>query len=143
MLRAAVVYVFALLMVRLGGDRRFAGKHAAFDVLLAVILGSTFSRAITGTVPFFPALAAAAVLVGLHWFFAAIAFRSHRFEGLIKGEAEVLIRDGQICPRALQRNKITRKELESALLQANATDPSQVKLARLETSGTISVLTHQ
>ena len=40
-LRAAIVYVAALLMVRIVGDRRFIGKYAAFDVILSIIFGST------------------------------------------------------------------------------------------------------
>ncbi len=45
-LRAAVIYIAALIMVRLSGDRRFIGKYAAFDVILSIIFGSTLSRAI-------------------------------------------------------------------------------------------------
>jgi uncharacterized membrane protein YcaP (DUF421 family) len=40
-----VIYIAALVTVRLVGDRRFIGKYAALDVLLTVILGSTLSRA--------------------------------------------------------------------------------------------------
>jgi hypothetical protein len=57
-LRAVVVYVVTVIIVRLG-KKRFMGKGTAFDVILGIMLGSIVSRAITGNAPFFPALAAA------------------------------------------------------------------------------------
>ena len=38
-LRALVIFVVGLVMVRLG-DKRFLGRSTAFDALLAIILGS-------------------------------------------------------------------------------------------------------
>lgn len=67
--RAVIIYILGLTMVRLVGDRRFIGKHAAFDVLLSIILGATLSRAINGSAPFFPTLFTALVLTGTHWLF--------------------------------------------------------------------------
>src|SRR3954453_12914059 len=92
-LRAVVVYVVTVLMVRLG-KKRFMGQNTAFDFILGIMLGSIVSRAITGNAPFFPALAAAAVLLAMHWLFSALAFRSHSFGKAIKGEPRVLMRDG-------------------------------------------------
>src|SRR5918912_2457643 len=94
-LRAVVVYVVAVLIVRIG-KKRFMGQATAFDVILGIMLGSIVSRAVTGNAPFFPALAAGAVLVGMHWLFSSIALRSHVFGEAIKGEPRVLIRDGTI-----------------------------------------------
>src|SRR4051812_14636582 len=82
-LRAVVVHVVTVLMVRLG-RKRFMGQSTAFDVILGIMLGSIVSRAITGNAPFFPALAAAAVLLAMHWLFSALAFRSHRFGEAVK-----------------------------------------------------------
>src|ERR671929_718768 len=77
-LRAVVVYMVAVLIVRLG-KKRFMGRATAFDVILGIMLGSIVSRAVTGNAPFFPALAASAVLVAMHWLFSSIALRWHGF----------------------------------------------------------------
>ena len=61
-LRAATIYVAALIMIRMVGDRRFIGKHAAFDVVLSIIFGSTLSRAINGTSAFFETIFASFIL---------------------------------------------------------------------------------
>src|SRR5918911_3547035 len=77
-LRAAVVYVVTVAVVRLA-KKRFMGRATAFDVILGIMLGSIVSRAVTGNAPFFPALAAGAVLVAMHWLFSSIALRWHGF----------------------------------------------------------------
>jgi uncharacterized membrane protein YcaP (DUF421 family) len=92
--RAILVYAVTLIIVRLG-KKRFMGRASAFDVIIGVVLGSVVSRAITGTSPLVPALAAAAVLIIMHWVLSGIAMRWHGFGGLIKGQARILVRDCQ------------------------------------------------
>src|SRR5690349_10326995 len=72
-LRTVAVYLFTLLIVRLGSKRLLA-KATAFDVIVAIMLGSIMSRAINGSGSFFPTLLAGTALLGLHWLFAVVAF---------------------------------------------------------------------
>ncbi len=138
--RAVVVYVTALLMLRLG-EKRFLGKNTAFDVILGIILGSVVSRAITGSTAFFPTLGAGLVLILLHWLFAVLAFHSDWFGTWIKGNARLLVKDGQIDWTAMRKSSISEKDLISALRsQANISTLDEVQEARLERSGDISVL---
>src|SRR6266508_2874605 len=65
-LRAILVFLVWLAIVRMA-DRRLLGKYSAFDVVLAVMLGSVLSRAINGSAPLWGTLAAATVLVAMHW----------------------------------------------------------------------------
>ena len=142
-LRALVVYIAAVALVRLG-EKRFIAKFTAFDVILGIMLGSVLAGAITGSSPFFPALAAAVVLVGLHYLFAALAFRFERFGALVKGDTRTLIQDGEIQWDAMRRGHISERDLMGALREnAKMTDPGRVKLATLERSGDISVIPHE
>jgi len=113
-LRALVVFVAAVVMLRVG-DKRFMGKSTALDVLLGIVFGSIVSRAITGNAPFFPTLAAGLVLVLLHWIAAAVAFRSHGFGRAVKGTERLLVRDGEIQWEAMRKAHITEHDLEEAL----------------------------
>jgi uncharacterized membrane protein YcaP (DUF421 family) len=140
-LRAALIYVAAIVMVRLGGDRRFVGKHAAIDVLLTVIMGSTLSRAINGPAPYFTSLVAVAVLVVLHIVFAVLSYHSRRFDKRLKARSQVLIESGEIHPKNLEDAYISGAELRAALrLRGKTEDPSQIQTARLENNGRISVI---
>ncbi len=138
--RALVVYVFAIVLVRLG-EKRFIGKSTAFDVLLAIMLGSVLSRAITGSSPFFPSLAASLGLVAMHFLLAALAFRSHRFGRWIKGEPRLLVSDGRILWDNMRKSHVSEGDLMLALRESGNTDDlTRVRAARLERSGSISVL---
>lgn len=138
--RAVVVYVAGLAMARIG-KRRFLAGASAFDVLLGIVFGSVVSRAITGSAPFVPTLVAGLVLVVVHRLFAVIAFRSHPFGRLIKGQPRVLVRDGEILADALRASYISERDLRAALLsEARVEELGEVKEARLERSGAISVL---
>lgn len=77
-LRAAIVYLVTVLIVRLA-KKRFMGQATAFDVILGIMIGSIVSRAVTGNAPLLPTLAATAVLLGMHWLFSGIAMRWHGF----------------------------------------------------------------
>ena len=139
-LRAVVVFVLSIAMLK-AGDKRFMGKSTALDVMLGIVFGSTVSRAITGNAPFFPALAAALVLVLMHWLFAAVAFRSHAFGRLVKGRNRLLVRDGEIQWGAMRKSHVTTRDLEEALrAEGEEPDVSRVREAHLERNGDISVI---
>jgi uncharacterized membrane protein YcaP (DUF421 family) len=56
-LRAVIVFLATLIMVRLGHKRSLARK-SAFDAILLVILASFLARAINGTAPLFATIGA-------------------------------------------------------------------------------------
>jgi uncharacterized membrane protein YcaP (DUF421 family) len=139
-LRAVVVYVFGVIMVRLG-EKRFIGKFSAFDVIMGIMLGSIISRAITTASGFIPTLAAAFVLIGMHYAFALLAYRFDWFGDLVKGSARTLVLDGEIQWDAMRHGHISEKDLKSALREnAKLDDVSRVRRALLERSGNISAI---
>jgi uncharacterized membrane protein YcaP (DUF421 family) len=139
-LRGVVVYGGGLAIVRLGGHR-FLGRQAAFDTILAFILGSVLSRAINGHARIVPTLVATAVVVGLHRLLADLAFRSPRFGQVVKGGAQVIVRDGEILWNRMRRHGLSRGDLDEALrLHGRIADPAAVGEARFERNGSISVL---
>lgn len=138
-LRAIIIYLSALIMVRIVGDRRFIGKYAAFDVILSIILGSTLSRGINGTSAFFATIFAGFVLVAMHWLFSSLSFRFSGFENYLKGRSRILIRDGQLCSSTMKSCHITREDLLSTLRSNYQTNTlKQVEKACLERNGDIS-----
>ena len=77
-IRTVLIYAFTLAIVRLG-SKRFLSKATAFDVIVGIMLGSIMSRAITGSTHFIGTLLAGAVLIGMHWLLARLAFHSDWF----------------------------------------------------------------
>ncbi len=139
-LRAVIVFVAAIAMIRLG-DKRFMGRSTAFDVILGIIFGSVVSRAITGNAPFFPTLAAALVLVLMHWVLSAIAFRSPRFGTWVKGHERQIVRDGELQWEAMRHSHITEHDLHEAMGgKGHVPDVRAVQAAHVERNGEISII---
>ena len=139
-LRGIIVFLATLLMIRLGHKRSLAQK-TSFDAVLIVILASVLARAINGSAPFFPTIGSGFVLVFLHRFFAWIACRSHAFGKLIKGRPKIIVENGKMNVRIMNRNHISPHDLEEDLrLDAHTEDLLTVRVARVERSGDISFI---
>jgi uncharacterized membrane protein YcaP (DUF421 family) len=139
-LRTLLIYGAALVIVRVG-SKRFLSRASAFDVIVAVMFGSVVGRAINGSAPFFPTLAAGIVLVGLHWAFAALAFHTDWFGSVVKGNPVLLVRDGQIQWKGMRKSAVSERDLaEGMRIHGREPDPSKIKLAYVERSGRISIV---
>jgi uncharacterized membrane protein YcaP (DUF421 family) len=139
-LRGITVFLATLIMVRLGSKRSMAHR-TPFDAILLVILASALSRAINGSAPFLATIGGGAVLVALHRLFALLAFHSHSFGILVKGNPAVIVRDGQCDFRTMRRNHVSTHDLaEDMRLNAHLDEIAQVRIACLERSGEISVI---
>lgn len=139
-LRAALLYVCMLALIRLS-SRRFLGKGSAFDVIVAIMLGSIMSDSVDLSNPFFGTLAAGSAILALHWLFAALAYHTSWFGPLIKGGRRLLVRDGVAQDQALRSASITRRDLEQTLReQLGHADVAKIKTAYLERDGSISII---
>ena len=139
-LRGVIVFIATLVMVRLGHKRSLSRK-TAFDAVLLVILASVLSRAINGSAAFFATLGGGLVLVLLHRTLALVAYYSHWFGCLIKGEPEVIVEDGEMILPTMRSNHISKHDLaEDLRLGARREDLSTVRVARVERSGDISFI---
>lgn len=138
--RTFIVYIVSLFLVRIG-SRRLLSQATAFDVVIAIMLGSIMSRAINGSAPVITTVFAGLVLVGIHWLFAFIAVRTSLFGPLVKGEPVVLIRDGELQEEAMSHAGITKRDLNEALrLQSGIADFKRFKRATMERNGSISAV---
>jgi len=142
-LRAFVVFILAIAIVRFG-EERFMGRHTALDVMLGIIFGSVISRAINGSAPFFPTIAACVVLVAMHWALSAIAFRSPHIGWMIKGPTHQLVSAGEIDWNVMRHTHISENDLKEAVRQhGHPDDLDQIESAYLERNGNISIITKE
>jgi uncharacterized membrane protein YcaP (DUF421 family) len=138
-LRAFLVYLAMIVLVRFG-KKRFLSRATAFDAILVIVIGSTAARAITGNAPFFETLAAVWVLIATHWAISYFTRKSPKLGVLVKGNATVVIRDGRVDKKALMAAHMSPDDLEEDLREESVANPTQVKEARLERSGKLSVI---
>lgn len=138
-LRAASVYVIAIVIVRIG-KKWFMSRGTAFDLILAIVFGSIVSRVITGDAPFLPGIAAVLTLVLMHWLFSAASLRWKEFSRLVKGQPVLLVRDGIIVQEGMKRTHISDGNLRQDLRQKGVSALGEVAEAHLEPNGEVSVI---
>jgi len=139
-LRAVVVYVVVLGMVRLGGKRAL-GQITPFDVLLIVLLGNAVQNALLGSdTSLGGGLLLAATLIALNYAVGWMSTRSRRIERLVEGEPVVIARDGRLLEAVLRREQVSRADFDAALRQQGCVGVEQVQLALLEINGHITIL---
>ncbi len=138
-IRAIFIFIYGLVLIRLFGRRAF-GKQNPLDIVLAIIIGSDLSRALTGNARFLPTLAATAVIVLVFWAFEHLAARSHMFSWLMKGEPVRLIRDGRFNAAAMRRSGVSFSDIEEAGRNSGIASLQGVEQAVYERSGKINTL---
>jgi uncharacterized membrane protein YcaP (DUF421 family) len=137
--RAVVLLAFGILCIRIAGRRTFS-QATPLDIIVAIIVGSNLSRAMTGKAPFFPDLAATLVLVGLHRGLAMATVRWSLLASWIKSEPVTLVSAGVVDRDALRRMTLSEADLMEGIRLRDVGAVSDVELASLEASGEISVV---
>ena len=139
-LRAVIVFISALIMLRLG-DKRFLSQKTVFDAVLGFILASVLARAVNGSSAFFATIGGGFVLVGMHRLLARLSRQWHWFGNLVKGHCEQVINDGMVIKRAMRQNNISEHDLfEDLRMNGNVSEIEKVKVAYVERNGQISVV---
>jgi uncharacterized membrane protein YcaP (DUF421 family) len=138
--RAFVMFLVALVLIRLGGLRIF-GKKSALDHIIVIMLGAIMARGIVGASPFGSTIAASAIMIFLNMVLAWICNRHKPLNKFIKGTSVVLYEDGQIQWGNLKRTRLSESDLiESLHLETNSEHFDRVEKAFLETNGRISFI---
>ena len=139
-LRGVVVYVFLIVLLRLTGKRQI-GQMAPFDLVLLLVLSNAVQNAMNGgDNSLIGGIISAVTLVGMNWVVGSLTYRSKAMEALVEGRPEVLIHNGKLFSKLMERQRLTHHELMTALREAGCTSVEEVHAAILENDGTISVV---
>ncbi|RYY20907.1 MAG: DUF421 domain-containing protein [Cytophagaceae bacterium] len=138
--RTGVVFIIAIVLLRLSGRRTFA-SNSGLEMVVKFMLGAILSRAIAGDSPFGVIVAAAVTLVVLHRLLAYATYFVPALGRLVKGEDSVLAEGETIHHEQLRYASLSEEAMRAAVRgAANIDDLAQVKTVRLEHDGTISVV---
>jgi uncharacterized membrane protein YcaP (DUF421 family) len=138
--RAALIFILAIVLIRLSGRRSF-GLKSPFDNTIAILLGAILSRAVVGASPFLPTVGAALVLVLMHRLFAWLSLHNHWFGSLIKGSARPLYQDGRFNEAEIHKSLVSMRDLEEGLrMGIHTSSLEDVEAMYLERNGEISIV---
>ena len=137
--RGLVVFAVGLTLMRVAGARTFT-RGSPLETVVAVIIGSNLSRALAGTVPFWPMLGVSILIVVVHALLAHATLRSKTLDFLLKRPPVELVRDGKADRKALSRQGVDDGDIEASLREHGLTNLEDVRLAMLERDGNISIV---
>jgi uncharacterized membrane protein YcaP (DUF421 family) len=138
--RAIVVYVFLLVLLRVTGKRQI-GQLAPFDLVLLLVLSNAVQNSMNGgDNSLVGGLLSAFTLVALNYGVGYAIFKSKTLEALVEGRPQLVIHNGRVFEDVMRRAQLTHHELNAALRGAGCSCANDVQAAILENNGSISVV---
>ncbi|MEY2440915.1 MAG: hypothetical protein QOJ46_341 [bacterium] len=139
-LRAILVFGLLLIVTRAVGRRELSSMEP-FDLILLVVLGDLIQQGVTqsdysltGTLIVVAVIAVMTVLTSY------VSFKVPRLRSVLEGEPVVLVEHGRVIDRNLHRERMTHDELAALARLQQIADLERVRLAVLETSGSVSFI---
>jgi uncharacterized membrane protein YcaP (DUF421 family) len=138
MLRPVVVYVFLIVGLRLAGKRELAQLNP-FDLVVLLTLSNTVQNAIIGEDNSVTGgIIGAATLLVVNYVVVRFLYNHEALDRIIEGDSDVLIENGVIKMDRLQKELITRGELEASAHKQGFASLDEIDKAILDSGGTVS-----
>jgi uncharacterized membrane protein YcaP (DUF421 family) len=139
-LRAAVLYAFVVLLMRVMG-RRELSSLSPVDLVLLIVLGDAIQQGLTqDDYSVTGAIIAVSTIAVLQVAISYVSFRSRRARRVLQGEPIVLVEDGKLIERNLRRERLTEEDLAEEMRAQQIASVADVEWGILESNGTISFI---
>lgn len=139
-IRTLIIYFMLLLMMRLLGKRQL-GEMELSEFVVAALVADLASHPLQDLgIPMINGIVPVLTLFCCEVFISWAALRSIRLRMLLFGKPEMLIKDGCIMKKSLEKNRFTTDELMQELRNQDCLDISKVQYAILETDGRVNVI---
>lgn len=137
-LRAVLLYGVMILVVRLLGKRQL-GEFQPYELALTILLADIISEPIGSvSTPLLYGLLPVAAVMAVNGALSIISMKSDKLRAVISGKPTLVISNGVINRRELNRLCLTLSDLLEGLRSAGYLDPAEVGTAIVEANGTIT-----
>ena len=137
--RGLVIFLYGLVATRLGAWRAF-GRWSSPDIIVAIIIGSNLSRALTGPAPLVATIVATTVFILAWWLVSYSASRSEKLDWLFKGAPIRVIANGSVDEAAMRKALLSRRDLEEGLRGKGVVQADRIVTGIMERNGSITVI---
>jgi len=138
--RGIVVFVIALVLIRISGRRSF-GIRTALDNIISISLGAILSRAVVGASGFVPVIVTCVVIVFMHRLFGWFIASSKRFGRVMEGDKILLYSNGKFIDTNLKKALVCKEDIMQGVRKSALTeDLSQIDKVYIERNGEISAI---
>lgn len=139
-IRTVIIYVILLTSMRLMGKRQI-GELEISDLITTLLVSEIASLPITDTnIPVSHAIIPIVILLTFEVVSSSLLVKFPAIKKFISTRPTTLIDNGKLCPKQMQKVRLTADELISALRQNGVSSISEVQYAILEQNGKISVI---
>jgi uncharacterized membrane protein YcaP (DUF421 family) len=138
--RTAMVYLALLVGLRLAGKREL-GQMTPFDLVVILLIANAVQNAMVGPdTSVTGGLIAAGVLIVGNYGVAQARERLPWLRRAVEGMPTLLINDGRFIREHLRREGLDEEEVLMAIREHGVADVKDVRMAVLETDGSISIV---
>lgn len=138
--RSALVYLAIFGGLRLAGKREL-GQMTVFDLVVILLIANAVQNAMVGPdTSLQGGLLAGAILLVSNRVAAALRLHGRFWGRLLEGTPTVLIQEGRFVEPNLRKEEIDRDDVERVIREHGLESADAVKLAVLETDGSISIV---
>jgi len=139
-LRASVVYVAVLILIRISGKRQVA-QMGIHELVALLLISNAVQNAMNGGDNSVTAgLILASVLIAITLLLAILTYRWRGVETLVQGRPTLLIHHGKLIRQNLRRELLSFRELMTILRRQGVHDIQEIDQAVLESDGYISLV---
>lgn len=138
--KLTVGLIGVMAVIRILGHKELA-QITPLDFVYALILGSIVEESLyETTTPFYHMVIMLAYWALLIYIIERFAMKNERFRKLAKGSAQLLINDGKVDNKVLNRHNMDIDEVRELLRMNGVFSLREVKHAIMETSGKLSII---
>ncbi len=139
-LRTTIVYLFLVLILRLTGKRE-VGQMSILELIVILVISDAVQNSMVGeNTTLWGGLVAVITLFVADNLLKFAARRSKRLEKALEGEPRLLVRDGRVLTKALKEEGVDIDDVRAAARGSGIARLDDVRLAVLETDGSISIV---
>jgi uncharacterized membrane protein YcaP (DUF421 family) len=139
LLRPVIVYLVLVVLLRVFGKRELAQLNP-FDLVVLLSLSNTVQNAIIGDDNSVTGgVIGAFGLLAINWLVVRTLFHSPRLTRMLEGRSTVLMSNGQVDKKALERESLTVEELTNIIHRQGFETLDKVRLVQLEPNGSFYV----
>ena len=138
-LRAVVVYVVVLLLLRISGKRQMGQMGATEFVAILLISNAVQNSMNGGDNSLIGGIWLAFILILMSTLISYLTFRYEFFSQVFEGTPTLLINKGKVLKKNMHRERLSMSELRMLLRKQDVHQIEEVSTAVLEADGTLSI----
>lgn len=138
-IRTMILFFLTTIVLRLMGKRQLA-QLQPYEVVITLMISDVATQPMSDVeVPLLGGVVSILTLLLLHSLLSVLSYLSMRMRRVICGRPSVLIRDGRICQKEMERLCFDLSDLMEGVRASGVIGLHEVGCAILETNGSLSV----